>query len=398
MNRTPHVMTIARLAMVLSMSAGAWAQTINYVPLRVVTFNVKEGFGGTGSSDFVATGNFLTNRDVDGGGPLRALNPDIVLLQECSSQDATNELTNFRNTYLPGYDIRTATGDGFIFNATLIRPGITVVSHSGVNVGGPRQVGKTKIRVPGALRDIWVYNAHFKCCGDSASRTQRTTNATNSGNNVYFESQFGGGVNIIFAGDLNSNNNTDGTITTLFTVSQNPFTSSGILNLPIETLAGAANAGVTNINSFYGSQQSRLDYVCLDPELASSYDADQNGTYNQTELNSMGFVYLSGDDAGLRSSGDSNATSFSSDHRPVVFDVRLPRNPALTNYDLRDVSQNGVIDAEDLYRWETAFAQTVPPTATTAPDVVLDRHVDLSDLAAIKSRVRTTELADVLAN
>lgn len=363
------------------------------VPLRVVTYNVKEGIGSPGSPNANAIGKFLTVLDEDGAGPNMGLRPDIVCLQECA-QATPSDVTNFRNTFLPGYQFVSASGDGFNFNATLIRPDITIVSTTSLNVGGPRGVVKTKVRVPGALRDLIIYNAHFKSGSSSADRQQRTTNATNSGNNVSFELQFGGGVNVIFAGDLNSNNNQDGTITPLFFTSTDPPVSSGILNLPVETLAGAANPGVTVYTTF-PSSNSRLDYVCLDTELAAFFDADMNGAYSQNELNSMGFVYYSNEDGGLRSNGDATATNNTSDHRPVVFDVLLPRNPALPYYVPADVNQDGVVDAEDLQQWETLFAQTAPPAPSPAPDVDGSRNVDLGDRGVIRQAVRADESADM---
>lgn len=367
---------------VFALAAVASAQTT--VPLRVVTYNVKEGLDGIGSAQYLQAGKMITSLDIDGGGPLRGLNPDIVLLQEVD-QGNTLEVANFRNAYLPGYDLRSAGGDGFNYNVTLIRPGITVVSHSGINVGGPRQVCKTRIRVAGAQRDLIIYNAHFKCCGDASSLTQRTTNATQSGNNVSFE--IGTGTSyVLFAGDLNSNNNSDNTITNLF--------ASGVRNLPVESLAGAANPGVTNTVT-YPSSGSRLDYICLDNNLAAQFDADNSGTFSQTELNSMGFVYYSQDDGGMRSSGDATVTNNVSDHRPVVFDLRIPRDPLLPVYALTDVNQSGSTSIEDLYLWELAYSQTAPPAPSPAADTTGDRHVDPADRAAILNPLRSSEVADI---
>jgi endonuclease/exonuclease/phosphatase family metal-dependent hydrolase len=367
---------------IIALTAAANAQAT--VPLRVVTYNVKEGLGGVGSAQYIQAGKMVTNLDIDGGGPLRGLNPDIVLLQEMDQSNSL-EIANFRNAYLPGYDLRSAGGDGFNYNATLVRPGITIVSHSGINVGGPRQVGKTRIRIAGAQRDVIIYNAHFKCCTDASSITQRTNNATQSGNNVSFE--LGTGTSyVVFAGDLNSANNSDNTITNLF--------ASGVRNLPIESIAGAANPGVTNIVTF-PSSGSRLDYICLDNNLAAPFDTDSNGTFTQAELNSMGFVYYSQDDAGLRSSGDTTVTNNVSDHRPIVFDLRIPRDPQLPVYALTDVNQSGSTTIEDLYVWELAYAQTVPPTPSPAPDTTGDRHVDPNDRAAIMTPLRNAEVADI---
>lgn len=365
------------------------------VSLRVVSFNLKNGVGTVGGSEFNTAGRFLTTQDLDGAGPNRGLSPDILLLQECN-QASTAELNAFRTAFLPGYTIQTGAGDGFNYNATLIRPGIQIVSHTSLGVGGPRGVAKTKVRVPGALRDVIVYNAHFKSGSATTDQDQRRNNATNSGNNVNFEYNFGGGVNLIFGGDLNSNNNQDGTITNLFFVSTTPPPPviTGILNLPVETLNGAANPNTTILTTFPGSG-SRLDYICLDPELAGFFDANANGSFSQAELNTMGFIYYSNEDGGLRSNGSTTATNDVSDHRPVVFDVLLPRDPNQPYFAPTDVSRDGTTTIEDLYQWEILFAQTVPPSPSPAPDISGDRNVDLGDRGLIRDPLRSIEIADI---
>lgn len=394
MRAIPAVQSVASFVVVTSAAVTASAgPTPPPVPLRVVTFNALGGVGAPGSFEANAMGKFITTQDVDGAGPNMGLSPDVVCLQEMN-QSNTSHLVSFRDAFLPGYQIFTASGDGFNYNATLLRPGITMISHSSVNIGGPRGLAKTRIRVPGALRDVVVYNAHFKSGSDPADQTQRTGNANSSGNNVSFEYNFNN-VNVIFAGDLNSNNNQDGTLTGLFFTSTNPLVSSGVLNLAVETLAGAANPGVTLLTTF-PSSGSRLDYICLDEQLAAFFDADMSGTYSQTERNTMGFVYYSNDDAGLRSNGDATATNTgTSDHRPVVFDALLPRDPMAPYFEPADVSQDGSVTIEDLYQWENRFALTAPPAPSPAPDIDGDRNVDLDDRETIKSTLRGGEVADI---
>lgn len=373
-------------------AAFAGAEELPPVPLRVVTHNLKDGIGASGSARVQTFAKFLGILDFDGAGPNHTLMPDVLLLQEVE-QATTIDLTNFVVTYMPGYQIRSANGDGFNFNATIVRPDIQIVSSQSLNVSGPRHVVKTKLRVPGALRDVVVYNAHFKAGGAASDRNQRTIEANNCGNNVSFEVNFGN-VNVIFGGDLNSNNNADGTITGLFYTSQNPIVLSGILNLPVETLFGRSSPS-TLIATFPGSN-SRLDYICLDEQLASYFDSTVPfGAYSQAEINAMGFVYYSAEDSGLSSSGDATATNIYSDHRPVVFDILLPRDPMQPYYDPRDVSEDGVVDAEDLYRWETGFAQAAPPAPIPAADVDRSFNVDLGDRDLIRQRVRMAELADI---
>lgn len=368
------------------------------VPLRVVTWNLKDGIGLSGSARHVAFGKVLTIMDFDGPGPNTGLMPDIVCLQEItqSSQEFTN-LIDFRDTYLPGYDIRTASGDGFNFNATFSRPGITVLSAVNLSTPGPRNVVKVKYQVPGALKPVWVYNAHFKCCGDASSQQTRTNEANNQGNNVSFELNFGGGVNVIYAGDLNSNNNSDGTLTGLFFTSTNPVVPSGVLNLPVETLFGRTSP--STITATFPSSGSRLDYICLDEELASYFDTEAPfGSFSQTELNTMGFVYYSNDDAGLQASGDSTATNVYTDHRPVVFDVMLPRDPMTSYFEPADLDQDAAVTVEDLYQWESLYSQWVPPAPSPAPDLDGSRNVDPGDRMWLLNRLRGDEADDLTLN
>lgn len=381
--------TVVSSALALLVAAAASAGTDPPVPLRIVTYNVLTGIGNPGTAEANAIGKFVTTQDIDGAGPNMGLAPDIVCFQEMN-QAATSQVTSFRNTFLPGYDIRTASGDGFNYNATLIRPGITVISHSSLSIGGPRGACKTRVRVPGALRDVVIYNAHFKCCSDGIA--QRTTNANTCGSNVSFE-YFSNNVNVIFAGDLNSNNNIDGTLTGLFFTSTAPVISSGILNLAVESIAGAASP--STLIATYPSSSSRLDYVCLDEQLAAFFDLDMNGSYTQTERNAMGFVYYSGDDAGLRANGDATATNSTSDHRPVIFDAKLPRDPMVPYFEPSDVDQSGATTIEDLYQWEQRFSVTAPPLPSTAPDIDGDRNIDPEDRAALRGMLRAGETADI---
>ncbi len=390
MSRTRALCILA----VCALTASAGAGDPPPVPLRVVTHNLKDGLGARGTLRAQTFAKFLGILDYDGAGPLTSLVPDVLLLQEVE-QSTSIDLTHFVVDYLPGYQIRTAAGDGFNFNATIVRPDITIVSSSSLNVGGPRGVVKTKLDVPGALRDLVVYNAHFKAGGQVTDQNQRRNEANASGNNVSFEVNFGN-VNVLFAGDLNSNNNSDGTITGLFFTSTNPITPSGILNLPVESLFGRTSPS-TLIATFPGSG-SRLDYICLDDQLTAHFDTVPLGSLTQEELNSMGFVYYSNDDAGAQASGDSTATNIYSDHRPVVFDIYLPRDPMVPYYEPKDVSEDSVVNAEDLYRWETSFALGVLPAQNPAPDIDGNRNIDLTDRNLIRACVRENELADITTN
>jgi hypothetical protein len=360
------------------------------IPLRIATLNTKEGLN-LNAAQYFATGDFMTTNDTDGIGPNSGLNPDIVLLQECRN---SGHLIAFRDAYLPGYQFFrvNAVDPGGNFNACFIRGDIIVRDTDDQGVSGPRPVHRVSLSVPGALRVITLYNAHFKAFGDSGSQSTRTTEANNLGNQVYNDLLTGVDLDdngsretitdVAVFGDLNSNNNADGTLTGLFThyLTLNP---TGVLNLPVQNLSH------TSIATFPGSS-GRLDYGCLDANIAAHFDANTNGSYSQTEINSMGFVYYSPDDSGQRSNGDSTATNFASDHRPVIFTIFLDADPA-AGFDPKDLNLDTLINAEDLVMWEEEFFGGTGP----AKDTDQDFDIDLDDRDLLYDCNRQDEFTDI---
>lgn len=391
--------------------APAFAGADPPIPLRVLTLNCLNGAGSTPAARAVL-GGFCTILDQDGAGPNIGLQPDIVALQELD-ETRPQDLTDFRNTYLPNYQILVATGDGFNYNAMLVRPDITVLSSQNIalGAGAPRRTVKARLSVPGAARTLVVYSAHLKAFGDAASQATRRGEAQAAGVNIS-DTELNpppqpvpGGwtppqpppdpppVNVVYMGDLNSNNNNDGTLTPLLLWRNSPGIFTGMsIDLQVESLAGAANPGVLNIATFPGSG-SRLDYVCLDPELRRSYDTNLNGSLSQDEINAAGFVYYSNEDGGLRSNGNASATSLASDHRPIVVDLRLTRTPGFPFYVPADANEDGSVSIEDLYRWEQDFVLTAPPLPSPAADIDGDRNIDPEDRASLRGTLRAGEVA-----
>lgn len=380
----------ASLFVALTLSFSAFAG--EFVPLRVVTYNVLEGIGAP--ADFTAqqTGLFLTTNDLDGAGPNRGLNPDIVALQECRS---TANLNAFRDAYLPGYQmVRVGFGDaGGNFQAYFVRPDIVILDTDDYGIGGPRPMFRMTVEVPGAAKTVTLYNAHFKAFGDSSSQAQRRRNAEESGIEVWRDRNLGLDLdddftretpvgNQIYLGDLNSNNNFDGTLNGLFTnvINSQP---TGVLNLPVETLAGRLVGGSPRINTFPGSN-SRLDYICLDEELAFRFDANNDGSLSQDEINAMGFVFYSQEDPSL-ANGSSSATSFASDHRPVVFDVLLEAEPVVVECP-GDTNGDNVVNFTDLNAVLADFGLT---GESLTGDVNGDGVVNFNDLNEVLANFGT---------
>lgn len=346
------------------------------IPLRVMTLNVKEGLGAPNSSTYEAIGDFVTVNDDDGPGPNSGLSPDIVCFQELDD-DFFVHLSSFRDEFLPGYEIRTASGDGFNFNAILFRPEFAVVQYQNVSTPGPRNAVKVRLSIPEAENDLVVYCSHFKAFGDAGSVAERTAEANQLGQLAHGDLQ-GGGVNVITLGDYNGHSTNfaiDASVQGVFTHSTLSV-PTGLTNLAPEALAGQGIGGPALIATFGSS--SRLDYVCLDSSLAAYFDADTNGAFSQDEANSAGFVYWSGDDDGMMANGNQTATSTASDHRPVVFDVLLPRDPALANPCPADVVGDGVVNIDDLNAVLASWGQNVG--MCIPPDVTGDGTVDIDDL------------------
>lgn len=335
---------LARLSRVMLASAAvllAGSAAAQPLSVRLVTINVRLGIDPPGATASEAMGKFLTNRVLPGApAGTGGLRPDMVALQEMTT-DADN--LAFRDTFLPGYQyLRVNQIDaGGNFGVMFIRPDIQVLNRSEIFIGGPRNMLRVTVRIPGADKIMTIYSAHFKAFGDPSSTAQRTVNANNSGIQISNDIALGLDLDgngtretpagyIVLCGDLNSNNNGDSSLNGLFT---NVATGqpTGLLNLPVESLLGRTFPGNPIITTFPSA--SRLDYVCTTAALAARYSLAGNLSFTQDEINNMGFVYYSGDDNGVQSNGDSGATTNASDHRPVVFDILLGRTCPDTNGD-----------------------------------------------------------------
>jgi endonuclease/exonuclease/phosphatase family metal-dependent hydrolase len=364
--------------------------------LRIVTYNVLNGLGPNGSAAWNSVGDMITTFDFDGDGPNTSLMPDIVCFQELDQQ-AVSDLVSFRNQFLPDYQARTASGDGFNYNAILFSPDITILAYTNLSVPGPRNLNKATFQIAGAEKTLTVYNAHFKCCGDSSSQNTRRSQADRVGEEIWLDKNVGLDLDgngsresppgwVILAGDLNANTLTSETTLDgvfFYDIQNEP---TGIVDLPVESLFGRTTASFLP-NTFPGGGGSRLDYICLDEELAMIYDLNDDGVLSQSEINAMGFVYFSNDNTaehapGQFANGNVNATSFGSDHRPVVFDVLLPSTPTAPACP-GDVNGSSGVDLADLSIVLSNFGTS--PGIGGSGDADCDGVVDLADLSIVLS-------------
>jgi len=387
------VLTLAASAVLTASPAAASPcdPAEEFVDLRIVTYNVRQGLGPVGSSAWNSVGDMITTFDFDGDGPNTSLMPDIVCFQELDQQ-AASEVVSFRNQFLPGYGIRTASGDGFNYNAVLFRPEFAVLGYTNLSTPGPRNVNRITLSIPGASKTLTLYNAHFKCCGDAGSQNTRRNEANRIGQEIYFDRTLGLDLDnngsretpagwIVLAGDLNANTlSGDTTIDGVFFY-EDQNAATGVLDLPVESLFGRISASFLP-NTFPGSGGSRLDYICLDEELAMVFDANGDQQLSQSEINQMGFVYFSNDNTpehspGQFANGNINASSFGSDHRPVVFDLKLPAEAAPDGCP-GDADGDGSVDLDDLNLVLTNFGSSVE--IGQSGDLDCNGVVDLDDL------------------
>ncbi len=382
MQRHARIARIAAATICAGLSAvPALAQ--DWVDLRIVTLNTREGLIGPTSSALDATSDMITTVDQIPGDTNTGLLPDVVCFQELDAS-SRSDLTAYRDAYLPGFQIFSDPGgDGFNYNATLVAPGINVIESGTVFTGGPRRVVRVTLEVPGSPEVVRVYNAHFKAFGDSASQATRTNEANNLGGEVADDimSGFAVGVplenqHVIVAGDLNSNNNNDQTLDGLYfsnvvsngccapedgSADENFMlffgvdcsgpgpccvadasigaclaaggsfeffaSDTGLVDILYESLSAAQFAGFSQTVTFGSS--SRLDYINANEDLALRFDENNDGVLEAGEVNAIGFVYRSEQNVvgvhapGQFANGNASATGLASDHRPVVADFRF---------------------------------------------------------------------------
>jgi endonuclease/exonuclease/phosphatase family metal-dependent hydrolase len=429
-----RVVGIALVSSLLALPSFALASDPEWVTLRVVTLNVKDGLGVPGDSVYEAVGDMITVLDDDPGDIATGLNPDVVCFQELNAQ-ARSQLETFRDEFLPGYQISANVGsDGFNYNATLVAPGIEIVSDFDLAVGNPRAVRVTVLDVPGSDEFVKVYNAHFKAFGDDASQATRRSQADNTGSEIARDTTDGfvTGVplenqHVLMVGDLNSSNNADGTLDGLYeTVSsvgaccapadgsadaafqqflgldcsgpdpccieeipagfcaalggiiEQVSRPTGLSDVVYETLLSQDFPG-TGIIATFRSSNSRLDYINATTALAMRFDTDGDETLGQDERNAIGFVYraeelASTHERGQFANGNASASFIASDHTPVVATWRF--RPEAVNLCAADFNGDGTVDGADFGVFGMAFG-------VHSGDALFDARADLNADGAV---------------
>ncbi|MFG0294115.1 MAG: endonuclease/exonuclease/phosphatase family protein, partial [Phycisphaerales bacterium JB050] len=289
MSRLPRPTVFAWLAAFCCCTialAGPCETEPDFVELRIVTYNIKGGLGPVGTTAWNSVGDMITTIDEDGEGPDTSLMPDVVCFQEVDFQNQ-GDLIAFRNAFLPGYSIRTASGDGFNYNAILFRPELTLLGYTNLSTPGPRHVNRATFQVAGAQRTVTIYNAHFKCCGDQSSQNTRRAEADRIGEEIWRDRNLGLDLDnngsretepgwVILCGDLNADT-LDGDHTldgVFFYDDQNQPT--GVRDLPVESWFGRVSSSLRP-NTIPSSGGYRLDNKSLDVKIAMVFDVKENG-------------------------------------------------------------------------------------------------------------------------
>lgn len=381
--------------LVILTCGAAVAHSFADVPVRVVTYNILQGIA-EDPVDRAADGNLLTSMDLDGAGPNTSLMPDIVCMQETKGEVA---LQAFRDEFLPGYvTIKGSITDGFISNGFYHRGDFTRLQYRQLSTPGPRPVLRLILNIPGASTPLVVYNAHFKAGGDDSDKATRQAEANAMANQV--SSDFANGIDFdnngvvdlfpthyIFVGDLN-HDDFQGPIIDALIIGGSNGLPTGLHDCRVETPAGAAAPAVWVGDSWStrSGLSNRYDYILVSDAIYANFDADHSGSVSQDELNAVGFVYNSFDDAGAHASGQADATQAGSDHAPVCMTITLPSPPTIPG----DVDGDGDVDLTDLSLMLASFgSQTGDANYNPDADVNNDGEVNIEDVSILLANFAT---------
>lgn len=287
-------------ALALSLTAQGWA-----APLRVATFNVKDGLGSPASASFENTAAVL-NR----------LGADVIAMQELISDSSNLSAMGTRlGLPYPAYQSSSSMRVGLLSK-------YPVSETNWIFRGGmTRPILLARVDVPNVARDPWIAVVHLKCCNTN------TTNQYTRAEELYYlrkeiDQQTGTNDPVLVMGDFNLVAPTD---------TNYPTGPEGITNFPAPASADgyfvpqgifkmdARHAGTGGETWTWRSNgqfpSGPLDHIMVNAVVRARGTAVE--IYN-AEKDAMGI-------AGLPKQGSPLAASFAfvSDHLPVFADIDL---------------------------------------------------------------------------
>ena len=300
--------------------------SVEALPVRVASFNMKFGVGDTNTAEYAAV------RDI-----LNRVNPDIIGFQELSNADYLNWVLLANELGYP----YLAFGNGGTFAGShrlgfFSRYPITAVDEV-MEPEPAREITrwplKVTVQVPGALNPFHVYTVHNKSSGDTASQFRRAVEITRLGDHIQaamtenpLDTEF------IVMGDFNED--VENSQKTSFDMEPSGLPVSYALGAdilfplsyalqPVDPFAALSMTPVTLLqedttNDGTFQSGSRLDYIFISDEMKNSpYGSPKGEVYNSIHDDGLGGLAKQG------SALPSDTSSIASDHYCVFADVQL---------------------------------------------------------------------------
>lgn len=407
---------IAQSALALDIPNGDYSK--NHPDLvRVLTWNVLQHLGDPGESTTPWTSNQI-------GSPLSAVNlviqaldPDIILLQECGDIDSNTSrsqvvaaLNTWRNLQRPGFFVVVGNSSGSIQNAIISRWPLSDLNGDGTTSaadlpfisggpggwptggnGGIRGWVQAEINLPDAVYhgDLYVGSSHFKALsGFDSERIAASRNisayiqfALNLGNdplNIIPDSAqppqpLGVTTPVVWGGDFNA---VDSAAPIDILKSNNPASATDGTDRDGGPAWRSDAAAAFNGTTYTHQMGSRLDYIFIQDHIASInatfiFDTGRMPRNSQTLQITQGAPINM---AGLLQ--NSRISAFASDHYPVVTDIELPPPAVLAGINvlgLNSVASGGLAAYQGVAQYSDGSQQIVTQSgiwSVTGPAVI----------------------------
>jgi len=308
------------------LSAWGVAAFARAVPLRVASFNVKDGFGLSGSASYD-----------NAKAVIRRVNPDVIAILEARKDDEANfnqMATDLGYSHkimsvLSNLDPYLTTG---FFSRYPILWSAPVASGPGYAQEMTRNNLLIIVDVPGTDRDPVLVAAHYKCCSTSASFNEGFRRAIEIRRTLEYLQLFSGIYeNMLVIGDFNLVGRDNVTYPSLPSGLSSSYRLGTDVSFPVTyrtdpdiyfSSLGMGKLDVLQVNGSSATHSGgRLDYQVVSSAL-------RNRFYEMETYNSA----LDGEGVGLPKSGPipaSTASSLASDHFLLFGDFELDR-PKLT--------------------------------------------------------------------